>query len=89
MLPFGNIDDRDTRAILCNTDATTQPLTANHHADERTEETRLRRVGGGIVTDSFGDTRWMGALANTRWWVGGCPAWKSLITAGLYALVVS
>jgi len=56
----------DTRAILCNTDATTQPLTANHHADERTEETRLRRVGGGIVTDSFGDTRWMGALANTR-----------------------
>ena len=69
MSPFGKIHDRDTRAILCNTDATTQPLTANHHADERTEETRLRRVGGGIITDSFGDTRWMGALANTRWWV--------------------
>jgi protein phosphatase PTC6 len=73
MSPFGKTNDRDTRAILCNTDATTQPLTANHHADERTEETRLRRVGGGIVTDSFGDTRWMGALANTRWWVRSLP----------------
>ena len=67
MSPFDKINDRDTRAILCNTDATTLPLTANHHADEQTEETRLRRVGGGTITDPFGDTRWMGALANTRW----------------------
>lgn len=41
-------------------------MTANHHADERGESTRLRRVGGGLVIDSFGDTRWMGSLTNTR-----------------------
>lgn len=91
MSPFGKINDRDTRAILCNTDATTQPLTANHHADERTEETRLRRVGGGIITDSFGDTRWMGALANTRWWVRanrlGIPCYGELIRSlGFFSL---
>jgi protein phosphatase PTC6 len=49
------------------TDGRVLPMTANHHADERGESSRLRRVGGGMVMDSFGDTRWMGKLANTRW----------------------
>jgi hypothetical protein len=57
----------DTRGLLCMTDGRVLPMTANHHADERGESSRLRRVGGGMVMDSFGDTRWMGKLANTRW----------------------
>lgn len=62
-------NDSDTRGLLCRTDGRVIPMTANHHADERGETTRLRRVGGGMVMDSFGDTRWMGSLANTRWYV--------------------
>lgn len=56
----------DTRGLLCMTDGRVIPMTANHHADERGESSRLRRVGGGMIMDSFGDTRWMGLLANTR-----------------------
>ncbi|KAG8761202.1 hypothetical protein FRC14_006251 [Serendipita sp. 396] len=56
----------DTRGLLCKTDGKVIPMTANHHADERGESSRLRRVGGGMVMDSFGDARWMGKLANTR-----------------------
>lgn len=41
-------------------------MTEDHHADTRGEQARLRRMGQGIVTDSFGETRYMGALANTR-----------------------
>ncbi len=30
------------------------------------EATRLRRLGAGLITDSFGESRWMGAIENTR-----------------------
>lgn len=42
------------------------PLTTHHHADTPSESDRLRRLGAGVITDSFGESRWMGALANTR-----------------------
>ena len=46
------------------------PMTENHHADARVESIRLRRMmGSSMVTDSFGESRWMGAVANTRWCV--------------------
>ena len=38
----------------------------NHHPDSRIESERLRQSGTGIVTDSFGESRWGGTLANTR-----------------------
>jgi len=37
-----------------------------HHPDDRAESERLRKMGAGMITDSFGEARWMGALANTR-----------------------
>ncbi|EPQ60550.1 protein serine/threonine phosphatase 2C [Gloeophyllum trabeum ATCC 11539] len=58
----------DTRVLLCSTDGG-KPLamTDIHHADTRTEAMRLRRMmGQALITDSFGEQRWMGALANTR-----------------------
>ncbi|KAK7059069.1 Protein phosphatase 2C 6 [Paramarasmius palmivorus] len=43
------------------------PMTENHHADARGESIRLRRMmGSSLITDSYGESRWMGALANTR-----------------------
>ncbi|KAF7985281.1 hypothetical protein HWV62_6429 [Athelia sp. TMB] len=49
-----------TSSIVC-------PMTENHHADARVESARLRRMmGTALIADSFGETRWMGALANTR-----------------------
>ncbi|KAG8763031.1 hypothetical protein FRC12_008742 [Ceratobasidium sp. 428] len=57
----------DTRVLLCATEGgVAHPLTETHHADARGEAARLRRLGAGLVTDSFGEARWMGALANTR-----------------------
>ncbi|KAI0715299.1 protein serine/threonine phosphatase 2C [Earliella scabrosa] len=57
----------DTRVLLTSTDAgRVTPLTENHHAEARVESVRLRRMMGGLTTDSFGEVRWMGALANTR-----------------------
>ncbi|OCH96217.1 protein serine/threonine phosphatase 2C [Obba rivulosa] len=57
----------DTRVILCTTDGQAAPLTENHHADARVEAARLRKMmGSSLFTDSFGETRWMGVLANTR-----------------------
>ncbi|KAH9947921.1 protein serine/threonine phosphatase 2C [Amylocystis lapponica] len=58
----------DTRVLLSATEGgKVIPMTENHHADARVEATRLRRMmGSGLITDSFGETRWMGALANTR-----------------------
>ncbi|KAI0756703.1 protein serine/threonine phosphatase 2C [Daedaleopsis nitida] len=57
----------DTRVLLTSTDAgRVTPLTENHHAEARVESVRLRRMIGGLATDSFGEVRWMGALANTR-----------------------
>jgi len=42
-------------------------MTTKHHAGTPVESTRLRRVmGSGLVTDSFGEARWMGVLENTR-----------------------
>lgn len=53
--------------LLCPTsDGHAIPLTNYHHPDDRAEAERLRRVGAGLITDSFGEARWMGALANTR-----------------------
>lgn len=58
----------DTRVLLSTTDGGGAiPLTENHHVDARVEAVRLRRaMGGGQAMDSFGEVRWMGALANTR-----------------------
>lgn len=57
----------DTRMLLCPvTDGHAIPLTNYHHPDDRSEAERLRKMGAGLVTDSFGEARWMGALANTR-----------------------
>jgi protein phosphatase PTC6 len=54
----------DTRILL----TTTEALTESHHADARVELARLRRLAGrtGSVVDAFGETRWMGAVENTR-----------------------
>ncbi|POW15615.1 hypothetical protein PSTT_01930, partial [Puccinia striiformis] len=41
-------------------------LTENHHPDSRVESDRLRRIGTGLITDSFGESRWGGSLANSR-----------------------
>lgn len=57
----------DTRVLLCATDGgRVEPLTETHHSETRGESARLRRMGTSRVMDSFGETRWMGALANTR-----------------------
>jgi protein phosphatase PTC6 len=42
-------------------------MTDQHHAESRVESSRLRRsAGAAMIADSFGETRFMGALANTR-----------------------
>ncbi|KAL7418198.1 phosphatase 2C-like domain-containing protein [Mrakia frigida] len=60
----------DTRILLCQTiDGSAIPLTEKHHAEARVEAARLRRFGmgaGGSVVDAFGESRWMGAVENTR-----------------------
>ncbi|KAH6916840.1 phosphatase 2C-like domain-containing protein [Coprinopsis sp. MPI-PUGE-AT-0042] len=58
----------DTRVMLCPVKGGHAfPMTDNHHADARTESSRLRRMmGSSLITDSFGEARWMGALVNTR-----------------------
>ncbi|KAI9462442.1 protein serine/threonine phosphatase 2C [Lactarius psammicola] len=58
----------DTRVLLCSThDGLAHAMTENHRAEGRVESIRLRRMmGTGVITDSFGDARWMGALENTR-----------------------
>ncbi|KAI0639709.1 protein serine/threonine phosphatase 2C [Trametes polyzona] len=57
----------DTRVLLTSTDGgTVIPMTETHHAEARVESVRLRRMVGALTTDSFGEVRWMGALANTR-----------------------
>lgn len=58
----------DTRVLLTQThDGKVVPMTEHHHPDARVEAVRLRRMmGSGLITDSFGEVRWMGALANTR-----------------------
>ncbi|KAI0660382.1 protein serine/threonine phosphatase 2C [Cubamyces menziesii] len=57
----------DTRVLLTSTDGgKVVPMTETHHAEARVESIRLRRMVGALTTDSFGEVRWMGALANTR-----------------------
>ncbi|KAI5475312.1 hypothetical protein MNV49_001654, partial [Pseudohyphozyma bogoriensis] len=56
----------DTKAILASTSGRPKPLTEAHHPDSRVEGERMRKSGTGIVTDSFGESRWGGGLANTR-----------------------
>ncbi|GAA5826074.1 hypothetical protein JCM11251_000116 [Rhodosporidiobolus azoricus] len=57
----------DTSAIIASTaSGRAYRLTQAHHADSRTEMERLRTTGTGIITDSFGESRWGGTLANTR-----------------------
>ena len=57
----------DTRAILASSPSgLAHRLTSTHHPDSRRESDRLRRVGAGLVTDSFGESRLGGALANSR-----------------------
>jgi len=58
----------DTRVLLCATrNGQVFPMTETHHADSHVESIRLRRMmGSSIITDSYGESRWMGVLANTR-----------------------
>ncbi|KDR85317.1 hypothetical protein GALMADRAFT_234115 [Galerina marginata CBS 339.88] len=58
----------DTRVLLCSVNnGQVFPMTETHHADAHVESIRLRRMmGSSLITDSFGESRWMGALANTR-----------------------
>lgn len=58
----------DTRVMLCSVKGgKALPLTDNHHADARIESIRLRKMmGSSVITDSYGESRWMGALVNTR-----------------------
>ncbi|KAJ3558530.1 hypothetical protein NM688_g870 [Phlebia brevispora] len=58
----------DTRVLLTAIDGgRVSPMTENHHPDTRIEAHRLRRtLGSGLIMDSFGESRWMGALENTR-----------------------
>jgi protein phosphatase PTC6 len=67
--PFSSLMScSDTRVLLCSaTTGRPHAMTDNHHPESRPEATRLRRSpGSALVTDSFGETRFMGALANTR-----------------------
>lgn len=67
LLSVTSVHIGDTRMLLCPVaDGHAIPLTNYHHPDDRSEAERLRRLGAGLVTDSFGEARWMGALANTR-----------------------
>lgn len=57
----------DTRFLLCPVrDGVPIRLTPEHHPDDTAEAERLSRLGAGIITDSFGETRVMGAFANSR-----------------------
>ncbi|KAF8922702.1 phosphatase 2C-like domain-containing protein [Mucidula mucida] len=57
----------DTRILLGSIDGSVFPMTEKHHADARIESIRLRRMmGSSLISDSFGESRWMGVLENTR-----------------------
>ncbi|WWC62777.1 uncharacterized protein I303_105374 [Kwoniella dejecticola CBS 10117] len=66
----------DTRALLCHQPTgEVIPLTEKHHAEARVEASRLRRMGAELlVSDSFGESRWMGVVENTRGFGDG--EWK-------------
>lgn len=71
-----NANRSDTRVLLCNRETgLVTPLTEKHHAESRVEASRLRRMGAGLlVSDSYGESRWMGAVENTRGFGDG--RWK-------------
>ncbi|EFP77080.2 uncharacterized protein PGTG_03036 [Puccinia graminis f. sp. tritici CRL 75-36-700-3] len=49
----------NTSALLCSAiDGKVLPLTEYHHPDSRVESDRLRRIGTGLITDSFGESPW-------------------------------
>ena len=57
----------DTRLVLCDAETGEAiPLTRLHHPDDPIESDRLSRQGAGVLTDSFGESRFLGTLANTR-----------------------
>ncbi len=41
-------------------------LTEKHHAESRVEAARLRRLGAGLITDSFGESRWVSLVTGVR-----------------------
>ena len=50
----------DTRVLLTSTNGgRVTPMTENHHAEARVESVRLRRMMGGLTTDSFGEVRYV------------------------------
>ena len=67
-LPRTGAHKSDTRVLLCQRDTGfVEALTEKHHAEARVEATRLRRMGANrLVADSFGESRWMGVVENTR-----------------------
>lgn len=55
-----NATRSDTRVLLCSTETGQAfPMTEDHHADTLTESNRLRKLGTGLVTDSFGEARYI------------------------------
>ncbi|KAI5898413.1 protein serine/threonine phosphatase 2C [Schizophyllum commune H4-8] len=57
----------DTRVLLCSAkDGTPLALTENHRPDSPAESSRLRKRMAAVITDSYGEARWMGALQSTR-----------------------
>ncbi|TRM66440.1 phosphatase 2C-like domain-containing protein [Schizophyllum amplum] len=57
----------DTRVLLCSAkDGTPVALTENHRPDSPAESARLRKRMASVITDSYGEARWMGALQSTR-----------------------
>ncbi|KAG8528995.1 uncharacterized protein KY384_006684 [Bacidia gigantensis] len=57
----------DTRILLCrSSDGAAVPLTTTHHPSTPSEASRLRRFASSFMTDSFGEERFTGSLANTR-----------------------
>ncbi|KAJ2895677.1 phosphatase 2c domain containing protein [Zalerion maritima] len=57
----------DTRVLLCETaTGLPKPLTSDHHPSSPMESRRLTRYAESLVTDSFGDQRIGGSLANSR-----------------------
>ncbi|CAH7668673.1 phosphatase 2C-like domain-containing protein, partial [Phakopsora pachyrhizi] len=56
-----------TMALLCNSKrGRAIRLTQDHHPNLRIESEWLRRIGSGLITNSFGKSRWGETLANTR-----------------------
>lgn len=50
----------DTRVLVTAThNGNVIPMTEHHHPDARSEAVRLRRMMGGLITDSFGEVRYV------------------------------